>query len=133
MWAVNRISELWRVHVTDRIVASLVYDTRSQPLSSGIRAVVQRARRLLYSADDTELVLQVAPGKQPDRLKLAGQVLEDGMPVEGAAVNLHGPASHAEETDEEGEFLITSLPKGAYSLDIKTPAKEMSIEAIDVE
>src|SRR4051794_196868 len=124
---------MWRANVADRIVASLVYDTRTQPLSSGIRAVVQRARRLLYSADDTELVLQVAPGKQPDRLKLAGQVLEDGMPVEGAAVILHGPASHAEETDEEGEFLITSVPKGVYSLDIRTPAREMSIGSFDVD
>jgi hypothetical protein len=123
---------MWRAHVTDRIVASLVYDTSTQPLSSGIRAVVQRARRLLYTADDTELVLQVAPGKLPDRLKVAGQVLENGMPVEGAAVCLQGPASHAEETDEEGEFLITSVPKGAYSLDIKTPAKEMSIGSLDV-
>ena len=119
--------------MADRIVASLVYDTRTQPLSSGIRAVVQRARRLLYAADETELVLQVAPGKQADRLKLAGQVLEDGMPVEGAVVSLHGPASHDEETDEEGEFLITSVPKGAYSLDIKTPAREMSIVSFDVD
>ncbi len=124
---------MWRTHVADRIVASLVYDTRTQPLSSGIRAVVQRARRLLYSADETELVLQVAPGKQPDRLKLAGQVLEDGMPVEGAAVTLHGPTSHAEETDEEGEFLITSVAKGAYSLDVKTPAREMTIVSFDVD
>ena len=119
--------------MADRIEASLVYDTRSQPLSSGIRAVVQRARRLLYAADETELVLQVAPGKQADRLKLAGQVLEDGMPVEGAAVSLRGPASHAEETDEEGEFLITSVPKGAYSLDIKTPARQMSVASLDIE
>jgi hypothetical protein len=119
--------------VADRIEANLVYDTRTQPLSSGIRAVVQRARRLLYAADETELVLQVAPGKQADRLKLAGQVLEDGMPVEGAAVSLQGPASHAKETDEEGEFLITSVPKGAYSLDVTTPARQMSVASLDIE
>ena len=115
------------------IEASLVYDTRTQPLSSGIRAVVQRARRLLYSADETELVLQVAPGKQPNKLKLAGQVLEDGMPVEGAAISLHGPVNHADETDEEGEFLIASVPSGAYSIDVTTPSRTLCVTALDIE
>jgi len=40
------------------------------------------------------------------------------MPIEGAAVNLHGGAKHVEqETDEDGEFLISALPKGEYSLE----------------
>jgi hypothetical protein len=37
--------------MADRIEANLVYDTKSQPLSTGVRAVVQRARRVLYAAD----------------------------------------------------------------------------------
>ena len=76
--------------MADRIEANLVYDTKSQPLSSGVRAVVQRARRVLYSADETELVLQIAPDKLADRHKLTGQVLDEGMPIEGAAVSLLG-------------------------------------------
>ena len=120
--------------MTDRIEASLVYDTRSQPLSSGVRAVVQRARRVLYAADETELVLQIAPDKQADRHKMVGQVLDEGMPIEGAAVSLHGPSSNVErETDEEGEFLIGSLPRGAYSLEIGTPAGLLSVAPIDIE
>ena len=59
--------------MTERIEARLVYDTKAQPLSSGVRAVVQRARRVLYAADETELVLQIGPDKQADRMKLAGQ------------------------------------------------------------
>lgn len=120
--------------MTDRIKARLVYDTKAQPLSPGVRAVGQRARRVLYAADETELVLQIAPERQSDRLKLAGQVLDEGMPIEGAAVNLHGPSSTVErETDEEGEFLIPSLPRGEYSLEIDTPARLLSVAPLDIE
>ena len=121
--------------MTDRIEARLVYDTKAQPLGSGVRAVVQRARRVLYAADETELVLQIAPDRQSDRLKLAGQVLDEGMPIEGAAVNLHGPSASqvAQETDEDGEFLIGSLPKGEYSLEIDTPARSLSVAPLDIE
>ena len=38
-------------------------------------AAIQRARRLLYAADSTELNLQVAPERQPANVRLAGQVL----------------------------------------------------------
>ena len=120
--------------MVERIVASLVYDTRAQPLSSGIRAVVQRARRMLYTADETEVVLQIGSDKQAEQLKLAGQVLDEGMPVVGAAVNLQGPSSQVErETDEEGEFQIGSLPRGTYSLEIGTSERLMSVAPIDID
>jgi hypothetical protein len=118
----------------ERVEARLVYDTKAQPLTPGVRAVVQRARRVLYAADETELVLQIAPDRQTDRLKLAGQVLDEGMPIEGAAVNLHGPMKRVEqETDEDGEFMIGSLPRGAYSLEIGTADRVMSVTPLDIE
>jgi hypothetical protein len=120
--------------MTERIQAVLVYDTKSQPLSSGVRAVVQRARRMMYAAGDTELVLQIAPDRQAERLKLAGQVLDDGMPVEGATINLLGPTKNVDDsTDEEGEFLIGALPVGAYCLEIDTPARSLSVTPLDME
>jgi hypothetical protein len=120
--------------MNDRIEARLVYDTKEQPLSPGVRAVVQRARRVLYAADETELVLQIAPDKQADRMKLAGQVLDDGMPIEGAAVNLHGVARKTEhETDEDGEFSIGALPRGEYSLQIDTPSRQLSVTPLELE
>ena len=121
--------------MTERIEARLVYDTKAQPLKSGVRAVTQRSRRVLYAADETELVLQIAPDRQADRLKLAGQVLDEGMPIEGAAVNLLGPSSSevAQETDEDGEFQISALPKGEYCLEIDTPARSLSVAPLDLE
>src|SRR3954470_16467253 len=100
-----------------RVPAVLVYDTAAQPLRRGVRAVTQRARRLLFMAEDTELMLQLAPTPIPTRLKLVGQVLDFGEPVVGAAVELSGPAgSIAQATDADGHFCIDELPKGTYAI-----------------
>ena len=118
----------------DQVMAQLVYDTKTQPLSSGIRAMVQRARRMLYAADETEVILQIAPGKRPEQLTLAGQVLDDGMPLEGAAVTLQGPASSVDHvTDEEGEFLIGALAPGTYGLDVATPSRSIGVSPLEIE
>ena len=39
----------------DPVQAALVYDTKAQPLSAGVRATVQRARRVMFAAEETEL------------------------------------------------------------------------------
>jgi hypothetical protein len=120
--------------MTKWVDVRLVYDTKAQPLPSGVRAVMQRARRLLYAADETELVLQIAPGKQAERFTLAGQMLEIGSPVEGARVKLHGPEGNVHETtDDEGEFQIGSLPRGRYSLEVESPERLIRALPLEVE
>src|SRR5437899_1741156 len=73
--------------------AELIYDTKTATLASGVRAALQRSRRLLYAVDETELVLQFTPMSQKQHIRLFGQILDDGVPVEGATVNLRGPAT----------------------------------------
>jgi hypothetical protein len=120
--------------MTDRNEARLVYDTKAQPLSAGVRAAGQRARRLLYTAAEAELLIQVAPDKQPNHHKLSGQVLDEGMPIEGAAVSLLGPKTTVQrETDEDGEFVIGAIPRGPYSLEVETPARHLSVAPLDIE
>ena len=105
-----------------RLSARLVYDTNAQPLPSGVRAVMQRARRLLFAADDFEVVLQVSPEAVPERVKIMGQVLAEGLPVAGADVRLDGPTvQRSWATDREGEFRFAELPGGDYTLEIGTP------------
>ena len=101
------------------IVPMLVYDTAAQPLMPGVRAVVQRARRLLYSANDAELVLQMSPERTPDRLRLMGQLLDGGEPVAGAVVRVVGSEARAETTDDEGEFRMGELSARAYELTVE--------------
>ena len=116
-----------------RVSADLVYDTNAQPLPTGVRAVMQqRARRMLYTAEDTELVLQVSSDAAPEQLKVVGQVLDEGIPVEGAAVRLEGPRQVHEATDEEGEFRVSELPKGSYDLAIGTVDRVVGISPLDL-
>ncbi len=100
-----------------RVLATLVYDTSAQPMPSGIRAVMQqRIRRMLFTAEDTELILQVSSSTAPEHLMIFGQVLDDGIPVEGASVQLTGPRRIDGATDEDGEFWMGDLPVGGYEL-----------------
>ena len=116
-----------------RVSAELVYDTKAQPLPSGVRAVMQqRARRMLFTADDTELVLQVSADIAPEQLKVVGQVLDEGIPVEGAAVRFEGPRQVHEATDEEGEFRVGDLPKGSYDLEIGTADRVVDVSPLDL-
>ena len=111
-----------------RVPAVLVYDTATQPLRQGVRAVTQRARRLLFMAEDTELMLQLAPTPIPTCLKLVGQVLDCGEPVSGAAVELRGPAGViAQATDDDGHFSIDELPKGAYAIAVDASHQSISV------
>ena len=100
-----------------RVPAMLVYDTKAQPMPSGVRAVMQqRIRRILFTVEDTELVLQVSSGVAPDHLKIIGQVLDDGIPVEDASVSFTGGRQIDAATDAEGEFRVNDLPVGSYEL-----------------
>src|SRR5689334_20930907 len=104
-----------------RSPAELVYDTRTQPLPAGVRTVIMRGHKLLYAADETELMLQVTPERRPAHVRLAGQVLEDGLPVEGAAISLRADAVLVDRTtDEDGEFRVPELPAGEYALGVDT-------------
>jgi len=115
-----------------RLELTLFYDTAAQPLAAGVRAVIQRARRLLYSADDTELVLQISPEPTPNRLRLIGQILDEGLPVEAAGVHLDGLAESAHTTDEEGEFRVIELPARAYRLTIDLADGRVGVTPLDI-
>ena len=118
----------------NRVDASLVYDTRSDLGTPGVRTAIQRARRLLYAADNTELIIQVAPERQSTNVRLFGQVLDDGLPVSDATVSLVGAADVVQcPTDEDGEFRIADLPKGSYGLDIHAGARLIGITGMDLD
>src|SRR3712207_2507726 len=92
------------------LVAELLYDTRAQGLPTGVRAVTQRGRSLLYSADAYEIMLQVSAEPSPDRVKLMGQVLQEGLPLPEVTIRLDGPAARVDQlTDSEGEFRLSEL------------------------
>ena len=116
------------------VQASLVYDTKSQPLSSGVRAAVQRARRLMFAAEETELLLLIAPDRQPERVWVLGQVIDEGVPLEGAAVLVQGDVETVgRATDGEGEFRVAELPKGSYGFEIETASRIVTVAPFDID
>lgn len=116
-----------------RLAASLVYDTRFHALPSGIRAVAQRGRRLLFTADEYEVVLEVTTDTSPRWLKMIGQVLADGSPVEGARVRLDGPIRPVSRVaDQEGEFRFAPLPPTDFGLVIEVGADVLEFPTLSL-
>jgi hypothetical protein len=103
----------------------LAYDTADQTqsvggLPSGVRAVVQEgSRRLMFEANDYEILLRVAANRQTEAYELDGQVLYEGLPLPGARVRLDaGAPSASTATDGAGGFRLPPLMHGAYALRI---------------
>lgn len=126
----------------DPVHADLVYDTKSQPLSSGVRAAVQRARRLMFAAEEIELLLLIAPDREPACVWMLGQVIDEGVPLEGAAVSVQvvarsaGPAAGRTgelRTDREGEFRIAGLLKGSYGFEIETASRIVTVAPFEID
>jgi len=66
------------------------------------------------------------------RRRRTPQVLDEGIPVEGAAVRFEGPRQVHEATDEEGEFRVGDLPKGSYDLAIGTADRVVDVSPLDL-
>jgi hypothetical protein len=116
------------------VLACLVYDTQSQALPTGIRAVTQRARSLLFTAEEFEIILRVSPEAVPERLKILGQVLLEGAPVVAAAVRLDGPPGRIDGvTDDEGEFRLLDLHLGSYKMEVATAESVIEVPSLSLE
>jgi hypothetical protein len=86
-------------------VIALVYDTATQSYPSGVRAVLQEgSRRLLFEAQDYEMLVRVTPHRVADGHELIGQLLCGGLPSTGAAVRI--------EADERNTILLTDQSGG---------------------
>src|SRR3954447_6317399 len=88
------------------MAAELVYDTRDQALPTGIRAVVREgSRRLLFAADEHEVLLRVTAPSATEGFEIVGQVLIEGVPTAGVPVRLAGAADYV-TTDRGGSFRL---------------------------
>ncbi|MCC7370384.1 MAG: hypothetical protein IT306_18305 [Chloroflexi bacterium] len=86
------------------LTAEVLYDTQTVSLPYGVRTVRGHERRLLFTAAEYEIVLEVVAGEAAGWLRLAGQLLADGEPVPAAIISLEDGVST--ETDLEGRFKL---------------------------
>lgn len=118
-----------------RRTVELAYDTADQGLPSGVRAVVREgSRRLMFEAQEYEVLLRVAADRMTEQYELAGQVLFEGLPLAGATVRLEleGPAPTI-ATDRAGGFCLPPLMHGAYALSIAVTGAVLTVPPIALQ
>jgi hypothetical protein len=111
----------------------LVYDTCDQALPTGIRAVVREgSRRLLFAADELEVLIRVAQADDTERFEVVGQVLHEGVPTAGVPVRLVGAADQA-MTDRGGSFRLNDLPAGPCALEIHISGQILDVAPLELK
>lgn len=115
-----------------KLVARLSYDTRAQALPRGVRALNQSERRMLYLAEEYEVVVKVSVDVTTGLQCLSGQVLADGLPATAATVWLAGVTDQPGNVDEDGEFRLSVPSAAVYELGVKDGRDRIRVPAVDL-
>jgi len=92
-----------------------------------------RARRLLYVADEIELVLQIYARQRSPHVRIVGELLDAGLPVTDAAISLSGTSTaHHLASDDCGQFRIANLAADSYGLEIEIERRIIDVAPFEV-
>jgi hypothetical protein len=124
--AVNIFSP--RTSPVRRILATLIFDSRTAAPAFGMRSVRSVSRQLLYSAEETDLDLRITI--QNEECRIAGQVIRDTCA--GGLVEISGTTGGAEASlSELCEFTLPPIPTGKYALRLRMPDVEIEIPELE--
>ena len=113
-----------------RIVALLIFDSRTAGPAFGMRSLRASSRQLLYSAEEADLDLRITA--QNEDCILAGQVICDGCT--GGLVEISGATGTAEASlNELCEFTLPPIPVGNYSLTVRMLDREIEIPGLELK
>lgn len=113
-----------------RIVAVLMFDSRSTSPAYGMRSLHNTSRQMLYSAQETDLDLRITV--QNDECIVAGQIMRDGCT--GGVVEISGATGSAEASlNELCEFTLPAVPVGNYSLKVRMLDVEIEIPELELK
>jgi len=113
------------VKSTGRLVASLIFDSLSQPDLAGVRLAEISNRQLLYRAGDYSIDMQIVLSDKTNA-DLFGQILREnesrfesvaGLPL---GLSREGMAVRSTHSNEVGEFTISGVKCDEYELVIET-------------
>ena len=124
-----------------RVVAALIFDSRSARPAFGMRSLHTDWRQLLYSAQysdgdsdtrDTASDIDLRIKVQNEECIIAGQVIHEGC--SGGLVEISG-ASGSTQTALNAlcEFTLPAIPVGKYSLRVMLPDVEIEIPDLELE
>ena len=112
-----------------RIVATLIFDSRSAGPAFGMRSVHTASRQLVYSAEQADLDLRIAV--QNGECVIAGQVIGDTCA--GGLVEISGANGSATASlNESCEFTLPTIPIGNYLLRVRLPDVEIEIPELEL-
>jgi len=104
------------------IIASVVFDSFSQPALAGARGTTT-ARQIVLRAEEFDIHVRISG--ESERRHMTGQVLARGETsfIQGAMLHLVHEGKRFESTsvDELGEFEFQGLPDGLLSLQMDLP------------
>ena len=115
-----------------QLIATLVFDSLTQPAPEGVRLTQSPVRQLLYRADAYSIDLQIAP-REESVAAMYGQVLREGETrfdsVNGLKIELAGEGHvlHSTVTNEMGEFEFDKVRQGDYELRINLRESTLTI------
>ena len=113
-----------------RIIARLIFDSRSSNPAFGMRSIHTSSRQLLYSAEDTDLDLRITV--QNEECVVTGQIIRDGCA--GGLVEISGATGTVEtRLNELCEFTLSAIPVGTYSLRVKMLDVEIEIPELELK
>jgi|SRR5579871_4198713 len=134
-WVLQRAINLFRSAKTretrwQSILAALVYDSRIQALPAGARDLQQTAFKLLFEAEIAHVDL-LCERESPENWTLSGQVLSGAPPELGWKVLLKTDSREQNtQTDVLGEFHLTGLEPGNYTLVLQESDQEIVLPSI---
>lgn len=118
-----------RPSLKERILAVLVFDSRSQPTPAGARDLRDSAFQLLYETPVAHVDLFCE--RDPSGWRLTGQVLCDEYPETAWRVDLVQETQHKSlAADALGEFHFLNLPDGDYELHVQGTDREIVLPTI---
>lgn len=113
-----------------RLVASLNFDSFSAEPAFGFRSGPAEARQLIYSAEEIDLDLRIAP--LDDRWRLSGQVL--GAECGGGEVRLQSESgTESAPLNELCEFSLSPVTPGSYRLSLRLEDVEVEFPELKIK
>ena len=130
-WAKN----LYRTRRTEpsfikRIVASLQVDLPPGKPAFGERSgLATSSRQMLFNAGEHAIELRISSG--PAHVSMNGQVLGEGFAGAEFAIS-SGALRRTMTLGQMSEFEVSDLPKGYYTLTLRSQENEIVIENVDI-
>jgi hypothetical protein len=115
-----------------QIIASLDFDSFSEPMLAGVRSSAALPRQRVFSAGDIDVDVKIEAAQGNKRISLTGQVMSEVSNfVQNAVVRLEsdGMVRYRTRTNKMGEFSF-EVPNEAYDLSVEVNGQRIAILSV---